>query len=141
MRMGNPICCTGVNRLRATSAASALSGDTYSVCTPSPLARFTCDSDSRLGRKPASVLPEPVGAISSVELRRATCSISLSWCSRGCQPRASNQPRNTGGSSVATGARARREAPGSAWRSKLERLVLPCIGLKGFGLLRLQRLC
>ena len=40
-RIGSCICSSGVSRLRATSTASAFSGDTYSVCTlrsPLPLA-------------------------------------------------------------------------------------------------------
>ena len=58
---------------------------------PPPAAAWRSQSATRLGRKPASVLPAPVGAISSVERRSATCRSSASWCSRGCQPRALNQ--------------------------------------------------
>jgi hypothetical protein len=43
------------------------------------------------GRKPARVLPPPVGAISSALLPCRASSISASWCGRGAQPRLSNQ--------------------------------------------------
>ena len=98
-RIGSCICSSGVSRLRATSTASAFSGDTYSVCTLcSPFARLRPASATRLGRKPASVLPDPVGAISRVERRAAVFSSRAIWCSRGCQPRLSNQARKAGGS-------------------------------------------
>ncbi|CAK7259040.1 protein of unknown function [Shinella sp. WSC3-e] len=45
----------------------------------------------RAGRKPASVLPAPVGAMSSrlsPAVARARSSI---WCARGCHPLAENQ--------------------------------------------------
>ena len=57
----------GVRRLRSTSTASAFSGDTYSTRVP---ARAGLGSDeaslSMAHRNAASVLPEPVGAITSV---------------------------------------------------------------------------
>ena len=48
-------------------------------------------SATRLGRKPASVLPAPVGAISRVERPALALSSSSNWCGRGAQPRAANQ--------------------------------------------------
>ena len=73
-----------------------------------PLRRCTSpDSETRLGRKPASVLPAPVGAISRVERRCAALSSRASWCARGCQPRRRNQAWNAGGSA----------GTGSAWRT------------------------
>ena len=64
VRIGSCISEMGAVRLRATSTASAFSGEIYSVCKRwdrlrrGPSARLT-----RLGRNPASVLPAPVGAI------------------------------------------------------------------------------
>ena len=53
---------------------------------------------TRLGRKPASVLPPPVGAISSVSRPVPAWSSSANWCACGRQPRALNQPANGSGS-------------------------------------------
>jgi len=62
-----PMPVNGVRRLRSTSTASAFSGDTYSTRVP---ARAGLGSDeaslSMAHRNAASVLPEPVGAITSV---------------------------------------------------------------------------
>ena len=44
------------------SVARALSGLTYSVCSP---VRGVAANSIRLGRNPANVLPPPVGAISN----------------------------------------------------------------------------
>ena len=49
------------------------------------------------GRKPARVLPPPVGAISSALLPCRARSISASWCGRGAHPRLSNQRENRSG--------------------------------------------
>src|SRR6476660_3404095 len=55
-------------------------------------------SETIEARKPASVLPAPVGATSSaLRPARAAASIS-SWCRRGDQPLAANQSATTGGS-------------------------------------------
>ena len=58
---------SGVRRLRSTSTASALSGDTYStrVCAGRS-AEAAAARLSRAHRNAASVLPEPVGAMTSV---------------------------------------------------------------------------
>ena len=70
----SPISATGAVRLRAMSVASAFSGLTYSVCSPS---RGASCRPIRLGRNPASVLPPPVGAISSTDSpARAAASIA-----------------------------------------------------------------
>ena len=55
------------------------------------------DSSTRLGRKPASVLPAPVGAISSAERPASAWASSSIWWGRGAQPRPANQPRKAGG--------------------------------------------
>ena len=66
------------------STASAFSGEMYSVWTPwrdpaAPgLRRGRSDRATRLGRKPASVLPAPVGAIRSTERRERAVSSSSS---------------------------------------------------------------
>ena len=60
--ISKPISFIGVSKLRFISAAKAFKGDTYSVCIP---CRGTSARDTKLGRKPAIVLPLPVGAISS----------------------------------------------------------------------------
>ena len=71
---GSRISSTGRVRLRAMSVASAFSGLTYSVCRP---ARGASASATRVGRNPASVLPPPVGAISStLSPARAASSIA-----------------------------------------------------------------
>ena len=91
------------------------------------------------GSRPASC-PSRSGRSAASSCGSTPGSSSLSWCSRGCQPRAANQRRNTGGSTAA-GTSTRSAAPGSTRRSKLA-LVLPLMLLvEGFGLLRLRRLC
>ena len=58
---------SGVRRLRSTSTASAFSGDTYSTRVPAVAGRGSDDaSRSMAHRNAASVLPEPVGAMTSV---------------------------------------------------------------------------
>ena len=58
---------SGVLRLRSTSTASAFSGDTYSTRVPA-VAGLGSDEASRsmAHRNAASVLPDPVGAMTSV---------------------------------------------------------------------------
>ena len=62
-----PMPVSGVRRLRSTSTASAFSGDTYSTRVPA-VAGLGSDEASRsmAHRNAASVLPEPVGAMTSV---------------------------------------------------------------------------
>jgi hypothetical protein len=55
-------------------------------------------NSTRLGRNPASVLPAPVGAISSAERPARALASRSSWCGRGVQPRLANQRANTSGS-------------------------------------------
>ena len=58
---------SGVRRLRSTSTASAFSGDTYSTRVPAVGGRGSLSaSRSMAHRNAASVLPEPVGAMTSV---------------------------------------------------------------------------
>ena len=64
------------------------------MCRPSVGASISSASE---GRKPASVLPAPVGATSrALRPARAAASIS-SWCRRGAQPLAANQSAIAGG--------------------------------------------
>ena len=56
----------------------------------------TALNSTRLGRKPASVLPPPVGAISSTERPACAFARSSSWCARGVQPRLANQRERSG---------------------------------------------
>ena len=58
---------SGACRLRSTSAPSALSGDTYTILTPSPRvpAAPRRTSPSMPAKNAASVFPEPVGAMIS----------------------------------------------------------------------------
>jgi len=56
-------------------------------------------SSTKLGKNPASVLPAPVGAISSTERPTRAFAKSSSWCARGVQPRLANQRRNGSGRS------------------------------------------
>ena len=58
-------------------------------------------NSTRLGKNPASVLPAPVGAISSTERPARALASNSSWCSRGAQPRRANQPANGSGSGEA----------------------------------------
>ncbi len=55
------------------------------------------------GKNPASVLPAPVGAISSTERPARAFASSSSWCARGSQPRCANQRANGSGSVTASG--------------------------------------
>ena len=70
-RIGRAISATGASKLRAISTASALSGEIYRVWTPVLGAAVR---SIRLGRKPARVLPPPVGAMSSAEAPAAAAS-------------------------------------------------------------------
>src|SRR6202007_885509 len=64
---------SGVRRLRSTSTASALSGDTYSTRVPDGRAAKPARLSSA-HRNAASVLPDPVGAIPRVLLPSAMAS-------------------------------------------------------------------
>ena len=55
------------------------------------LARLREAKSTSVGRKPASVLPAPVGAISSASRRSSASFSNCSWCACGCQPRCANQ--------------------------------------------------
>ena len=70
------------------------------MCSPAGALRGGRPARSiRLGRKPASVLPPPVGAISRAWApSRAACTMA-SWWARGAQPRAANQSAKRSGSS------------------------------------------
>src|SRR5712675_2705538 len=59
------------------------------------------DNSTSVGKNPASVLPAPVGAISSAERSSRAFAISANWCSRGDHPRAANHWRKRSGSSAA----------------------------------------
>src|SRR6185295_8085884 len=59
-------------------------------------------NSTRLGRNPASVLPAPVGAISSTERPARALASSSSWCARGVQPRPANQRANAAGNNAAS---------------------------------------
>jgi hypothetical protein len=52
----------------------------------------------RLGRKPAKVLPPPVGATSNTLSLACAVSINASWCGRAVQPFAANQSWKQAGS-------------------------------------------
>ena len=74
---------SGACKLRSTSAPSALSGDTYSTRTPrGGLAEagraFSRMSASSANRNAASVLPEPVGAMTSAFSPSSTASHACS---------------------------------------------------------------
>jgi hypothetical protein len=60
-------------------------------------------NSTRVGKKPASVLPAPVGATSSTERPARAFSSSSSWCARGCQPRLANQRAKVWGKGEARG--------------------------------------
>ena len=101
MVMGSAISSTGAVRLRAMSVASAFNGETYKVCSPS---RGCWARSTSVGRNPASVLPPPVGAISSALSPAAAASSIAAWNGRSAQPRRANQAAN-GSGNVPTGER------------------------------------
>ena len=68
------------------------------ACAARPRARFAARPGD--GRKPASVLPPPVGAISRAERPSCAASSIASWCACGRQPRLSNQRAKRGGEEV-----------------------------------------
>ncbi|CVH79236.1 hypothetical protein BN3658_01840 [Coriobacteriaceae bacterium CHKCI002] len=92
---------SGSCRLRSTSAPSALSGETYSTRTPfarfvqaSDAAAFSRMSASMANRNAASVLPEPVGAMTSASSPSAMASHARSCTGVGPSANASrNHPR------------------------------------------------
>ena len=77
----------------------APSGARRRGCAGAPLARRgpRSASSTRLGRKPARVLPAPVGATSRTERPARALARRSSWCGRGAQPRLSNQRRKRSG--------------------------------------------
>src|SRR5665213_2787971 len=75
-------------------------GRTAGEADARPSAELALNSTS-VGKNPASVLPAPVGAISSAERSSRALASSSSWCSRGDQPRAANQRRKRSGSNSA----------------------------------------
>ncbi len=74
-RIGNCISCDGRHEVAGDVDRQRLQRrDIERVQMPAPaVGAAACDRPTRLGRKPASVLPAPVGAISRVERRAATC--------------------------------------------------------------------
>jgi len=60
-------------------------------------------NSTNVGKNPASVLPAPVGAISSAERPACAFANNSSWCARGAQPRAANQRAKTSGNSAVCG--------------------------------------
>src|SRR5580704_12304691 len=61
-------------------------------------AEAEADNSTSVGKNPASVLPAPVGAISSAERSSRAFASNSSWCSRGDHPRAANHWRKRSGS-------------------------------------------
>ena len=57
------------------------------------------DKSVSAGKKPASVLPAPVGAINSVDAPDLVYSSNFIWCGRGVQPWLRNQLENVSGRS------------------------------------------
>ena len=85
----------GARRLRSTSTASALSGEMYSTRVPGPTAAPVADSGPSSNRSSAArnaerVLPEPVGATTSVCVSPASAPHAPSCAGVG----APNAPRN-----------------------------------------------
>ena len=74
---------SGVRRLRSTSTASALSGETYRTRVPARSGRGSVASRSIAQRKAASVLPDPVGAMTSVLSPSAMADQASAWASVG----------------------------------------------------------
>ena len=89
--------------------SGAGSGRGLTAYAPRRLTRFARGAERRRsssastsdGRKPASVLPAPVGAISSTDLPACALRQRSIWCARGDQPRSANHLRNGSGSSAA----------------------------------------
>ena len=73
-------------------------------------------SSTSVGRNPASVLPPPVGAISSTLSPARAASSIASWCRRGVQPCAANQPAKGSGNVPSIAAVLLALAAGGKWR-------------------------
>ena len=83
------------------------------ACASAASARSVSD-----GRKPASVLPAPVGAISSTDLPACALPSSSIWCARGDQPRSANHFRNGSGRMAAAVPMSARASVGGAGASR-----------------------
>ena len=99
-RRGNVIPASGARRLRSMSWLSAFSGETYSTRVPRSAGSRARPSSA--DRNAASVLPEPVGASSSVWLPAAIEGQPSCWARVGCSNVRSNQSR-TGALKVVRG--------------------------------------
>ena len=85
---------SGVRRLRSTSTARALSGETYSTLVPRTSG--WCASRSIAHRNAASVLPDPVGAITRVLSPLAMADQAWACAGVGCTKVPANQLRVSG---------------------------------------------
>ncbi len=75
---------SGVRRLRSTSTASAFSGDTYSTRVPAVAGRGSLAARRSMAhRNAASVLPEPVGAMTRVLAPSAMADHASAWAGVG----------------------------------------------------------
>src|SRR5205085_5899070 len=72
-------------------------------------------NSTKVGRKPARVLPPPVGAISSTERPARARDNNSNWWARGVQPREENQREKFSGSSGAS----------SIFFARLKRIYFP----------------
>lgn len=102
MRAAMP--ASGACKLRSTSAPSAFSGEMYSTRTPLPgrsffgkpaVAAFSRISSSMANRNAASVLPEPVGAMTSAFSPPSITSQARSCNGVGSGKASRNQPRTS----------------------------------------------
>ena len=82
MVISSPISSIGLSRFRAISTASALSGDKYSVCSPS---KGDWAKSIRPGKKPDRVLPAPVGRLARPDDRLLFFD-NLMLVGMGCHP-------------------------------------------------------
>ena len=89
---------SGASRLRAISLLSALSGDTYTTCTPGGNAPSNpCRmSSSMTVRKAASVFPAPVGAATSKCFESTSASQTLVWTGVGAKNALRSQASTAG---------------------------------------------
>lgn len=86
---------SGVRRLRSTSTANALSGDTYSTRVAAGRSDIGSESAklSRAHRNAARVFPDPVGAMTSVLSPSAMAAQALAWAAVGAAKVLVNQSR------------------------------------------------
>ena len=85
---------SGVRRLRSTSTASAFSGETYSTRVPAVDGRGSLSASRSIAhRKAASVLPEPVGAMTSVLSPSAIAAHAWAWAGVGSAKVPANHSR------------------------------------------------